>query len=73
MASGKIYLLEGEKSLSEEMENSFYIALWRDEMSDEKHEETHRLSSCLIEKNPTVFEPLQFSTNSESNHFNVAR
>ena len=41
--------------------NSFYrvIALWRDEMSDEKHEET-----CLIEKIPTVFEPLQFSTNS---------
>ena len=37
-------------------ENSFYraIALGRDEMSDEKHEETHRLSSCLIEKNPTV-------------------
>ena len=35
--------------------NSFYraIALWRDEMSDENHEETHRLSSCLIEKNPT--------------------
>ena len=28
-------------------------------MSDEKHEET-----CLIEKIPTVFEPLQFSTNS---------
>ena len=26
-------------------------------MSDEKHEKTHRLSSCLIEKNPTVFEP----------------
>ena len=47
-------------------ENSFYgaIALWRAEMSDEKHEETHRLSSCLFEKNATVFEPLQFSTNS---------
>ena len=25
-------------------------------MSDEKHEETHRLTFCLIEKNPTVFE-----------------
>ena len=39
--------------------NSFYrsIALWTDQMSDEKYEETHRLSSCLIEKNPTVFEP----------------
>ena len=46
--------------------NSFYraIALWRDEMSDEKDEQTHRLNSCLIEKNPTVFEPLLFSTNS---------
>ena len=41
--------------------NYFYraIALWRDEMSDEKQGET-----CLIEKIPTVFEPLQFSTNS---------
>ena len=39
------------------------IALWRDEMSDEKHEESHRLSSCLIEKTPTVLEPLLFSTN----------
>ena len=27
-------------------------------MSDEKHEEIHRLSFCLIEKNATVFEPL---------------
>ena len=35
-----------------------------DEISDEKHEEIHRLGSCLIEKNPTVFEPLLFSTNS---------
>ncbi|XP_068703795.1 uncharacterized protein [Montipora foliosa] len=45
--------------------NSFYraIVLWRDEMNDEKHEKTHRLSSCLIEKNPTVFKPLQFCTN----------
>ena len=33
-------------------------------MSDGKHEEIHRLSSCLIEKNPTVFEPLLFSKNS---------
>ena len=32
--------------------NCFYraIALWRDEMSDEKHEEILRLSSSLIEK-----------------------
>ena len=40
------------------------IALWRDERTDEKHEEIHRLSSSLIEKNPTVFEPLLFSSNS---------
>ena len=41
--------------------NCFYgaiiIALWRDEMSDGKHEEIHGLSSSFIEKNPTVFEP----------------
>ena len=68
--------------------NCFYraIALWRDELNDEKHEEIHRLSSSLIEKNPTVFEPLLFSTNSvrvqslkcqyyndyaQANHFNL--
>ena len=46
--------------------NCFYraVALWRDEMSEEKHEEIHTLSSSLIEKNLTVFEPLLFSTNS---------
>ena len=33
-------------------------------MSNEKHEEIHKLSSSLIEKNQTVFEPLLFSTNS---------
>ena len=40
--------------------NCFYGAIppWRDEMSDENHEEIHRLSFSLIEKNPTVFEPL---------------
>ena len=50
--------------------NCFYraIALWRDEMSDEKHEETRRLSSNLIEKNPKVFEPLVFSSNSVDDH-----
>ena len=40
------------------------IALWRDGMSDEKHEEIRRLGSALIEKNPTVFQPLLFSSNS---------
>ena len=40
------------------------IALWRDKRTDEKHEEIHRLSYSLIEKNPTVFDPLLFSSNS---------
>ena len=38
--------------------NCFYlaIALWRDEMSDEKHEEIRRLSSTLIEAIALPFE-----------------
>ena len=56
-----MYLLnEGEKSLSEETElNSFYraIAFWRDELSDEKHEEIGRLSCSVTEKNPKAFQP----------------
>ena len=50
--------------------NCFYraIALWNDEVSDEKHEEIRRLSSCLIERNPKVFEPLLFSSNSVEDH-----
>ena len=50
--------------------NCFYcaIALWRDEMSDEKHEGIRRLSSALIEKNPKVFQPLLFSSNSVKEH-----
>jgi len=50
--------------------NCFYraIALWRDEMTDEKHEEIRRLSSTLIEKNPKVFQPLLFSSNSVKEH-----
>jgi len=37
--------------------NCFYrvIALWRDEMTDEKHEEIRRLSSTLIQKNRRSF------------------
>ena len=37
-------------------------------MSDEKHEEIRRLSSTLIEKNPKVFQPLLFSSNSVKEH-----
>ena len=52
------------------MEIVFYgaIALWNDEVSDEKHEEICRLSSSLIERNPKVFEPLLFSSNSVEDH-----
>ena len=44
--------------------NCFYraVALWRDEISDKKHEEIRRLSSSLIEKNSKVFGPLLFSS-----------
>jgi len=51
-------------------DNCFHraIALWRDEMSYEKHEEIHRLSSTLIEKNPKVFRPLLFSSHSVKEH-----
>ena len=43
-------------------------ALWNDGIGDEKHEEIHTLSSCLIESNPKVFEPLLFSSNSVEDH-----
>ena len=42
-------------------------------MSDEKHEEIRRLSSALIEKNPKVFQPLLFSSNSVKEHVKKAR
>ena len=50
--------------------NCFYraIALWRDEMTDEKHEEIRRLSSTLIQKNPKIFQPSLFSLNSVREH-----
>ena len=35
---------------------------------DEKHEEIRRLSSALIEKNPKVYQPLLFSSNSVKEH-----
>ena len=44
-------------------------ALWRDGMSDDKHEEIRRLSSALIEKNPKVYQPLLFSSNSVKEHY----
>ena len=37
-------------------------------MIDAKHEEIRRLSSALIEKNPKVFQPLLFSSNSIKEH-----
>ena len=66
-----MYFLKEANWLSEEMETVFYhaIALWRYEMSDEKHEEIRWLSSALIEKqNPKVFQPLLFSLNSVKEH-----
>ncbi|RMX54006.1 hypothetical protein pdam_00022337 [Pocillopora damicornis] len=44
--------------------NCFYqaIALWNDEIK------IRRLSSSLIERNPKVFEPLLFSSNSVEDH-----
>ena len=41
---------------------------WNFEISDEKLEEIRRLSSSLIERNPKVFEPLLFSSNSVEDH-----
>ena len=40
------------------------VALWKDEISDEKYEEIPRSSDSLFEKNPKVFEPSNFSLNS---------
>ena len=37
-------------------------------MTDEKHQEIRRLSASLIEKNPKVFQPLVFSSNSVKEH-----
>ena len=49
-----MYLFKGEKSLSAEMEiNYFYhaVALWKHEISNEKHEEIRRSSDSLFKKN----------------------
>ena len=40
------------------------MALWKDKISDEKHEEIPRLSDSLFEKNQKVFELLLFSATS---------
>ena len=45
-----MYLLKGAKSSEETGIFTALIALWRGEMSDEKHEEIRRLGSALIEK-----------------------
>ena len=49
--------------------NYFYqaVALWKDEMSDEKHEEIPRSSDSLFEKNPKVSELQLFFSNSLTN------
>ena len=50
--------------------NCFYraIALWNDEISDEKQEEIRRVSSILIGRNPKMSEPLLSSSNSVEDH-----
>ena len=40
------------------------VALWKDEISDEKHEEIPRSSDSLFEKNPKVFQLQLFFSNS---------
>ena len=40
------------------------VALWKDEISDEKHEEIPRSSDSLFEKNPKVSELQLFFSNS---------
>ena len=67
----EIYLLKRKKLLSDEMEIVFtelLLSAWRDETSDNNHEEIRSLSSRLIEKNPKVFEPLLFASNSVEEH-----
>ena len=44
------------------------IVLWNDDISDDKHKEIRTLSSSSIERNPKVFEPLLFSSNSLEDH-----
>ena len=61
LLKGEMYLLKGAKCTSSKETGSFtaLIVLWRDEMSDVKHEEIRKLGSALIEKkNPKVFQPL---------------
>ena len=43
----EMYLLKGAKSSEETGIFTALIVLWRDEMSDEKHEEIRRLGSAL--------------------------
>ena len=50
-----------------------FALCWRDETSDEKHEEIRRLSAALIEKNPMVFQPLVSSSNSVKEHLKKSK
>ena len=67
MASGNLPPRRKEE-MSEEMSEEMEIALWNDEISNEKHEEIRTLSSSLTERNPKVFEPLLFSSNFVEDH-----
>ena len=70
MASGNLPPQRREVVVRGDGNCFFYraIALWNDDVSDEKHKEIRRLSYSLIERNPKVFEPLLFSSNSVEDH-----
>ena len=55
--------------------NYFYraVALWKDEISDEKHEEIYRSSDSLFEKNPKVSELQHFFSNSSEDLFRKSK
>ena len=57
LLKGEMYLLKGAKCTSSKETGIFtaLIVLWRDEMSNEKHEEIRRLGSALIEKKSEGF------------------
>lgn len=48
--------------------NCFYRALWKDETSNEKHEEINRSSSSMFQKNQKVFELSLATFNYEHSH-----
>ena len=63
----KIYLLWLRREVVVHGDGNYFyraVALWKDEISDEKHEEIPRSSDSLFEKNPKVSELQLFFSNS---------